>query len=232
MLAFGLILGTAVLFAANYGGQRVLKPLINADALPLPVHSRHTVRWELSDLALAAQQQSSAAPQLPEPLPASEIPKSQPQITADQTQTLIQTRPEARQPEFDNLKQSSAAIAAPHQAVPQESAPAATSTRLGNQAKWSNVFDSRLREQLEQHAQRRQIAPEDYAITSYRNNSGDWVAQYGERCFTLRDSDTSPTGKQWSLPQRCYGVESESDTMARNLQQAMRRRFGSTSAQN
>ena len=88
---------------------------------------------------------------------------------------------------------------------------------------WDNVFDNRLRAQLQRQQGQgtRATAP----ITTYQNLDGSQAVQVKQRCFTVSQSDISPTGLQWSLPRRCYGQKTESDRIAKGLQQAMQARF-------
>ncbi|HEY7774387.1 MAG TPA: hypothetical protein VIC26_14485 [Marinagarivorans sp.] len=228
MLALGLILGAVVVFAAYHSAQQLLKPLASSHTYPSLAHPAHKFQLKLS--------RPSPEPTLSEPSQPAETasPKHVPQSQAPDDPVQVTAR--SRQPELDASKPETAPLtSALKLTVPPSNAPSispALMPTLGNHSKFSNVFDSRLREQLQQQSRDQLSATEGRAITSYRDGNGDLVARHGERCFTLRDHKISPTGKQWSLPQRCYGVESESDAIARGLEQAMRKRFGANSSQN
>ena len=89
---------------------------------------------------------------------------------------------------------------------------------------WGNVFDNRLRAQLQQRQQGKGVKSTT-PITTYRNLDDSQAVQVKQRCFTVSQSDISPTGLQWSLPHSCYGQTTESDRIANGLQQAMQARF-------
>ena len=88
------------------------------------------------------------------------------------------------------------------------------------------VFDPRLRATLKQFGE---FSPQSYhkPITeTYEMPDGELKVEHNGRCFTLRDNASSPTGKLWSLPEKCFGVKDESERIAEGLRAAMKRRFG------
>ena len=90
---------------------------------------------------------------------------------------------------------------------------------------WSNVFDSQLRKKLQQSSSQYPQRESHPQIITYRNLDGSEEVQQGSRCFTVKQNDISPTGLQWSLPHHCKGQLTQSEHIARGLNQAMKARF-------
>ena len=95
----------------------------------------------------------------------------------------------------------------------------------------ATIFDPRLREKLNDLKSKPNKLNISSHIETYEQPDGEVEIRVGNRCFSLRDDESSPTGKQWSLPKRCHNSIDMSDQMALGLKAAMRAKFGSHSSQ-
>ncbi len=127
----------------------------------------------------------------------------------------------------ENKRRTAALIAPAPNLEPALSAPAQNSNASAQP--WDNVFDSQLRNRLQQRSQsmsQQQTQLKARAqISTYRNLDNSQEVLLNGRCFTETPYSASPTGIKWSLPHRCKGQLTDSQRFARGLKQAMDARF-------
>lgn len=87
------------------------------------------------------------------------------------------------------------------------------------------IFDSVLRQRLKREQLYEKTTTKPKVFGTYKTVDGETIVEQNGRCFRVLDDRFSLSGKRWYLPKPCHGVLSESEVMAKNLKEAMRRRF-------